>query len=173
MSDAGCTSIDDSAGIHAIVGIIGITKSLASTITRIDERTVHIGDTNWIAYVPPTASWRFVNVTLSCTGNVTHELPPNDTKIIRLLSHGQLAILVTTVAGVVALLFTLLTRSSNKLPPGDRHSLHAMNASVLTLEYSSFRFSFVSLLGARQFDQSIRHFWCLYGSCTIDFWMSL
>jgi hypothetical protein len=78
MSDATCTRIRDSKGASTMIFAARYAKALTVKIKQIDERSLRVVDTGWIPYIPPTASWRLMNVTFSCTGNVTHALPPSD-----------------------------------------------------------------------------------------------
>jgi serine/threonine protein kinase len=77
FSDAGCTSWSESNGITAMVNTAKFVKPLTFKTKEVDERRLHIDDTGWVPFVPPNAYWRLINVTLSCTGNITHDLPPN------------------------------------------------------------------------------------------------
>ncbi len=105
FSDARCLRWSESNGITAMVNTAKFVKPLTFKTKEIDDRQLHVEDTGWVPFVPPTAYWRLVNVTLSCTGNITHELPP-DFVVFKDRSWGKkdyaaavtgLAILVTTV----------------------------------------------------------------------------
>lgn len=77
FSDARCVRWSESNGITAMVNTAKFVKPMSFKTKEIDERSLHIDDTGWVPFVPPNAYWRLVNVTLSCTGNVTHDLPPD------------------------------------------------------------------------------------------------
>lgn len=52
-----------------------ISNMFRLRVRQKNDREVFIEDTGWVPYVPPTAYWRLVNTTLSCTGGITHEMP--------------------------------------------------------------------------------------------------
>jgi hypothetical protein len=77
LSDASCTRIRDSKGASTMVFAAQYAQAMNVKIRQVDERSLVVGDTGWVPYVPATAFWRMINVTFSCTGNVTHALPPS------------------------------------------------------------------------------------------------
>lgn len=77
ISDATCVRWSASNGITTMVNTAKFTRPLSVKTVEISERELLIDDSGWIPYVPPKAHWRFVNTTLSCTGNITHEIPPD------------------------------------------------------------------------------------------------
>ena len=76
MSDATCTRVRDSKGISTMIFAAQYAKALTVKVRKVNERTTVIEDTGWVPYLGPSAYWRMQNLTFSCTGNVTHTLPP-------------------------------------------------------------------------------------------------
>ena len=76
FSDATCVKWSESNGITAMINSAKFVKPLTVKTRDVNERELYVEDTGWVPYVPPTAYWRFVNVSLTCTGNITHDLPP-------------------------------------------------------------------------------------------------
>ena len=96
FSDATCLRWSESNGITAMVNTAKFVKPLTFKTKEIDERALHVEDTGWVPFVPPTAHWRLVNVTLSCTGNITHELPPDFVVYqVKVWTKTESAVLVT------------------------------------------------------------------------------
>ena len=83
MSDAGCTETSQSPGITTMLNAVKLLNGLSSKgVIQLDKHRVMVKDTGWVPYIPPTAYWRLVNTTLSCTGNLTHDLPSKDAAML-------------------------------------------------------------------------------------------
>jgi serine/threonine protein kinase len=121
FSDARCMRWSESNGITAMVNTAKFVKPLTFKTQELDERRLHVEDTGWVPFVPPTAYWRLVNVTLSCTGNITHELPA-DFVVFKDSSWGKkdFALLVTILATMAASLWWMLGKGYFS-PPQEVH----------------------------------------------------
>ena len=122
FSDATCLRWSESNGITAMVNTAKFVKPLTFKTKEIDERALHVEDTGWVPFVPPTAHWRLVNVTLSCTGNITHELPPDFVVYqVKVWTKTESAVLVTMTCIFGALAWWWMLRKGMFSPPQEVH----------------------------------------------------
>lgn len=139
FSDARCVRWSESNGITAMVNTAKFVKPLSFKTKEIDERRLHIDDTGWVPFVPPNAYWRLVNVTLSCTGNVTHDLPPDfvvfqDTR----WRKREYAMVVTAIAILGATVWWMLAKGYFS-PPQEVHIARKKGFELLNeLGYGRF-----------------------------------
>lgn len=110
FSDAKCTQFSESVGMNIMVDTARFARPLTTKIKKINEREALVMDTGWVPYVGTHGYWRLKNVSLSCTGNITHELPP-DYKIIILGWNAQDKAFAAVVSMVVlALLYWVVAK---------------------------------------------------------------
>jgi hypothetical protein len=78
ISDSGCVRVRHSQAINSILTAMRYAKLFNVRVesTPIDSRRLRI-DTSWMPGLPVGSYFRFSNVTVSCTGNLTHPLPPD------------------------------------------------------------------------------------------------
>ncbi|EFN52748.1 hypothetical protein CHLNCDRAFT_58735 [Chlorella variabilis] len=102
VSDASCTNTQHSVSIATSLMFIRFGSFLGGTydVEHLDTRTVLVKDTGWLRSPDVAAYLRVINTTFSCTGNITHPVPP-ETRLVILPVWQQYLLLV----GGLALLF--------------------------------------------------------------------
>lgn len=82
LSDAGCTHVRESKGIHSLITAAKFSNILTGLkVEEVDSRTLRITETGWVPYLPPPTRWRIINSTFTCTGNITHYLPYKESEL--------------------------------------------------------------------------------------------
>ena len=111
MSDSTCTEVSQSQGITTMLNAAKLMDGLSSRgVVHLDERRVLVKDTGWVPYIPPTAYWRLVNTTLSCTGNLTHDMPSRETILLVGKRSVGYSIALTVIVVAVTIIFSIISR---------------------------------------------------------------
>lgn len=105
MSDSSCVRVRHSQAINWVLTAIRYAKLFNVKVesTPIDSRRLRI-DTGWMPGLPVGSYFRFTNVTFSCTGNLTHPLPPDfvDEPDTLLQEHPHLLIAIGVAVLIMA-----------------------------------------------------------------------